>query len=108
MVNLFLKKYEFSKRDLKLDEVVDPEFWPNAIFLPIVAALYKGFKVKSVEVPYIHPEEQTQIERNDPQFVRKRQIQLKNIIISTIHYIRMLEENEDPTRMRKSRLVPAT
>lgn len=108
LVGLFLKKYKFLKRDLKLDEVVDPELWPNAIFLPIVAALYKGFKVKGVEVPYIHSEEQTRIERNDPQFVRKRQIQLKNIIVSTIHYIRMLEESEDPTRMRKSRLVPAT
>lgn len=93
ILDLFLKKYQFRKRESELDKIIDPELWPNAIFLPIVAALHQGFRVKSVTVPYVHPKEQTEIEVNNPEFTRKRDIQKKNIIVSTIHFIRMLESN---------------
>lgn len=94
ILRLFLDKYEFRKRDLPLDKIIDPELWPNATFLPIVAALHRGFQVKSVPVPYIHPKEQTEIEINNPLFVRKRDIQRKNIIVNTIHFIKMLQNNQ--------------
>lgn len=103
ILKLFLDKYKFRKRELKLDKIVDPELWPNATFLSIVAALYRGFRVKSVPVPYLHPKEQTAIEVNDPKFRRKRDIQRKNIIVSTIHFIRMLESN--PRKVSRLELV---
>lgn len=93
IIKLFSEKYDFRKRELKIDKIVDPELWPNATFLPIVAALYRGFRVKSVPVPYLHPKEQTEIEVDNPIFVRKRGVQRKNIIVSTMHLIRMLESN---------------
>lgn len=93
IIELFLNKYEFRKRELKLDKIVDPELWPNATFLPIVAALHRGLRVKSIPVPYTHPKEQTEIEINNPLFVRKRDLQRKDIIVSTIHFIKMLEIN---------------
>jgi len=97
---LFLKQYEFEKRKLKLDQIVRPELWPNAIFLPIVAALHQGRRVASMPVSYRHPQEQTGIELNNPEFRRRRDVQLKNIIASTIHFIRLLEGNP------KTRLMP--
>ena len=102
LVKLFLNKYEFIKGKTKLHKIVRPELWPNAIFLPVVAALHRGFRVKSVDVPYVHPSQQTAIEVDSPEFVRRRDVQRKNIIISTIHFIRLLEA--DPRK--KSRLVP--
>lgn len=101
LVKLFLNKYEFIKGKTKLHKIIKPELWPNATFLPVVAALYRGFRVKGVDVPYIHPSQQTAIEVDSPEFVRKRNIQRKNIITSTIHFIRLLEA--DPRK--KSRLV---
>lgn len=96
IVDLFLNKYEFRKRELKLDKIVDPELWPNALLLPIAAALYRGFRVKSIPVPYMHPREQTEIEVNDPEFRRRKlHIQKRGIIVSTIHFIRMLESNPE-------------
>jgi len=93
ILELFTAKYEFIKRNIKLDKIVDPELWPNATFLPIIAAIIKGYRVVSVEVPYRHPTEQTAIEKDSQEFRRKRDVQLKNIITSTIHYIRLLQQN---------------
>ncbi len=102
LVKLFLNKYEFIKGKTDLHKIVKPELHPNAIFLPVVAALHKDFRVKSVDVPYIHPSQQTAIEVDDPKFIRTRDTQRKNIIVSTMHLIRLLEA--DP--QKKSRLVP--
>lgn len=102
IITLFLHRYEFRERGLKLDEIIRPELWPNATFLPIVAALHHGFRVKSVPVPYMHPKEQTEIEVNNPEFVRKRDVQRKNVIGSTIHFIRMLEGKEGKETRLKS------
>ena len=101
ILQLFLDKYEFQKRDLKVDDIVEPELWPNALFLPIIAALKKGLRVKSVDVEYRHPTEQTQSEENNETFNRKRDIQLKNIIITTMHFIRMLENNPKSRLFKK-------
>lgn len=91
LVELFLKRYEFIKGKVRLHEIIKPELWPNATFLPIVAALHRGYRVMNVPVPYIHPAEQTEIEKDSSEFRRKRDIQRKNIIVSTVHFIRMLE-----------------
>lgn len=93
ILNLFLRRYEFKKRQLKLDQIVDLTLWPNSIFLPVVAALHEGFRVLGVNVPYKNPTEQTRIETDSQGFRRKRDIQYKSLIISTIHFIKMFENN---------------
>lgn len=102
IIDLFLKRYSAVKGERKLDEITDPELWPDATFLPLVAALKQGYRVKSVQVPYRHPEVQTTTEEDSESFRRKRDVQRKNIIVSTIHYIRMLEG--DPRK--PSKLIP--
>lgn len=90
LLKLFLRNYSFKERGLKIDEVVKPDLWPNATFIPVVAALAEGYKVKSVGVTYEHPQAQTVIEQDSAVFRQKRDRQYKGIVLATIHYIRML------------------
>lgn len=99
IVQTFLDKYEFNKHERKLDEIVNPDLWPNATFLPVISALHKGLRIVNVPVHYTHPAEQTAIEIDNDIFRRKRDIQYKNIIVSTIHFIRTLEN--DPNKPSK-------
>lgn len=101
ILELFLQRYEMPKRPgMKLDQITDPSLWPNAVFFPIIAALHKKLKVVSVDVLYVHPSEQTQIEADSDEFRRKRDIQYKNIITSAIHFVRMLK-GDSKSRLRQ-------
>lgn len=98
LLEIFLKKYEFNKDDLSKEgfnyhNIIRPELWPNAIFFPVVGALNKGYKVISVDMPYIHPLKQTSIEQDSVEFRRKREIQFKGIVLATEHLARTLTGN---------------
>ncbi|MBW3538311.1 hypothetical protein KY386_02345 [Candidatus Parcubacteria bacterium] len=93
IVELFKGRYEFiseTQSGLKQDA---PELWPNALFLPLVSALHKGYRVRGVDVPYRHPTEQAANEKDSDVFRQKRATQQENILKTTIHFIRYLEEN---------------
>lgn len=101
LVALFMEKYQFNPRDgSKLDQLVEPELWPNAVFLPVIAAINGGFKVASVDVPYSHPAEQVANEVDDKIFRRKRDVQRKSIILSTLHFVKLLKGTEN-SRLKK-------
>ncbi|MCL5433125.1 MAG: hypothetical protein M1524_03375 [Patescibacteria group bacterium] len=93
ILNIFLTKYEFNKRETAFDKIINPELWPNALFLPVARALYRGLRVRSIPVNYRHPNVQTAIEKDSDEFRRKRDIQYKDIIVCTIHLIRALEDH---------------
>lgn len=93
MVGLFLDQYKFDRGNSKLDQIVDPFVYANSLFFPITTALRDGLRVSSAVVSYRYPLSQTQMENEDINFRRKRDIQYKNIIIATMHLIRMLENN---------------
>jgi len=79
ILELFLAKYEFKKGERALDS---------------------RLKVTGVKVRYVHPKEQTAIElENIAEFSKKRDIQFKDIIVTTIHFIRLLRHDT------KSRLI---
>ncbi len=91
LLSLFTDKYLFVKDpNLNFHKIIKPELWPNAIFFPVIAVLHKGFKVASIEVPYRHPPEQTAIEQDSDEFRRKREIQQRNIILSSEFFVRSL------------------
>ena len=93
IVALFEGKYKFvgeTQSGLKQDA---PELWPNALFLPLVAALKKGYRVVGADVPYRHPAEQTAMEQDSDAFRQKRVVQQENILKTTVHFVRLLEEN---------------
>lgn len=94
VINHFMKKYRFKDGvNRKLFKITRPDMWANALFIPLISALYAGNEVRSVEVPYRHPEIQTRIEQDDPIFRQKRSIQRKDIITSTIHFIRFIKND---------------
>jgi hypothetical protein len=93
IVQLFESKYEFvsdAQSGLKKDA---PELWPNALFLPIIAALKQGYRVVGVDIPYRHPREQTTFEQDNEAFRQKRAAQQENILKTSVHFMRLLEEN---------------
>lgn len=93
IAKLFETKYEYvadTQSGLKKDT---PELWPNALFLPLVAALKQGYRVIGVDVPYRHPAEQTDLERDNEAFRQKRAFQQATILKTTVHFVRLLEDN---------------
>ncbi|OGK43726.1 hypothetical protein A2957_00375 [Candidatus Roizmanbacteria bacterium RIFCSPLOWO2_01_FULL_38_11] len=100
VVECFLGKYEVRPPE-EIGEIsetsarryVKPELWPNSTFLPIITALHKGLRVVGQQVPYRHPAEQTQSEQDSPAFIEKRKLQYFDILVSTIHYIHLLQSN---------------
>jgi hypothetical protein len=93
IVRLFEDRYEFAADTLSGLKKDAPELWPNALFLPIVAALKSGYRVLGVDVPYRHPAQQTAFEQDSEEFRKKRAVQQENILKTTIHFIRLLEDN---------------
>jgi hypothetical protein len=101
IVKLFKGKYEFKSDKTSRLKKDAPELWPNALFLPIVAALHDGYRVASVDVPYRHPAIQTANEQDSEVFEDKRAEQQENILKTTIHFIRLLE-GEKSARIEKT------
>jgi hypothetical protein len=95
VLKLFMERYQFAGEQQSGLGKDHPDLWSNAIFLPIIAALAKRYRVKSIPVPYRHPAEQTAIERDSPEFRAKRALQQKSIMTASIHFIRLLEGNPD-------------
>lgn len=93
VVDLFKKRYEFTPDERALHKIVRPDTYSNPLEFPIVNALHEGLRVKSVEVNYVHPKEQTKFEEGKEEFNRKRDIQRRTIITELLHFIRYLEES---------------
>lgn len=94
VVEFFRKHYQFKPSEAALHKIIKPDAYSNPIFFPVVAALKDGLRVKSVEVPYRHPKEQTQFEEGNPELDRRRDIQRRTIVTELVHFIRYLEDSE--------------
>lgn len=103
VVSLFTDKYRFTADpDLKFHKIIRPELWPNATFFPVISALYRNFRVVSIEVPYKHSSNQTAIEKDSADYKRKRQVQQRNIILGSEFLIRyLLNLPTDTGRIKK-------
>ncbi len=92
ILSLFMATYDLENANTAYHKDVDPESWANTVTTPIIAALYEGLIVKSVTIHYTHPEEQTKLEQIEKTtFEKKRLLQFKSIVSSTINYIRYIE-----------------
>ena len=101
---LFLKQYSLRKGS-KLESVVKPDAYSNATFFPIISALHKGFKVRSIPVNYRHPENQTEFENAHPErYERKRNTQKKDIVWGAVELVRSLIN--DPKKQSELEQVP--
>ena len=100
VTELFKIVYNYQKDNTALDRRVNPEMYSNPLFLPVVAALHKGLRVKSVPVPYKHPQVQTSFEEGNQGYDRRRDTQRRTIIAELVNFIRYLE-NSPKTRLSK-------
>jgi glycosyltransferase involved in cell wall biosynthesis len=93
ILDLFLAKYKIKGQNAALQRLTDPDRYANSMSFPIVAALAKGYKVLGVEVPYTHPPRQTELETGNEEYDAKRDSQRRDIISSTIEFIRVLKSS---------------
>lgn len=91
---LFMKKFLFEI-DSKITpkEYFDVEESSNAQYFPVVLALKKGFKVKSVEIPFSYPKLQKENESigNREYFEEKRKGQKMGILLELMHLLNYLK-----------------
>lgn len=102
VTELFKKIYQFKKGITAIDAKVNVEMYSNPLLFPVVTALHKGLRVKSIEVPYRHPQAQTTFEEGNPSFDMRRDRQRRTITTELIHFIRHLE-NSSKSRLSKAK-----
>lgn len=64
----------------RFESVIDPKRYSDATFFPIATGLQENLRVKSVTVPYRHPQEQVRTEVDSPVFAQKRLNQRRGIV----------------------------
>lgn len=84
IIAIFMKKYHIFS-----SEHFDSEEWSNTLFFPIVLALIKKLKVKSVTVPFSYPEKQKKNEEVSAEdvFIEKRRAQKMGLLIELLHFM---------------------
>jgi len=104
MLKKIFSKYEAHPFNAILaHRLFDLEEYSNGQFFPIVKALFLGYKVKSVTVPFLYPEKQKENEEvgEREQFILKRRYQRLTIIVELMHFLGYL----DRKRTRKIKKI---
>ena len=88
VVALFIKQYSYRGKSV-LGSLSDPELYSTTIFFPIIRALRKKLKVKSVEVDFTYPALQTENEMTGAKgiFIAKRKLQRMKLLIDLMHFL---------------------
>lgn len=96
ILSLFLKKFHFQKNLKFLEEYFDPEEYANAIYFPILIALQKGLRVKSIEIPFAYPKLQKMNETLGAKefFVEKRKAQHIGTLIDLMYLLSHLQRQK--------------
>lgn len=98
VAQLTIARHKFRATDSTIPPMAEPQkSYPDATFLPPVAALWQGMNVMAVEIEYEHPKAQTDSEKDSDEMKIKRQRQQDGILFAHDHYIRYLQG--DPTSL---------
>lgn len=101
VTELFKKIYQFKKGTTAIDANVNVEMYSNPLYFPVVEALYRGLRVRTVPVLYRHPLIQTEFEEGKTDFDTRRFRQRRTITTELIHFIRQIE-NSPKSSLSKS------
>ena len=96
IISLFMKKYSIAYDNFSLPkDYFDPENYSNVLFFPILQALKKKLKVKSVEIPFSYPllQKENETSGNKELFIEKRKSQRLGLLVELMHFISYLEKN---------------
>lgn len=96
ILSLFLKKFHFQRNLKFLEEYFDPEEYANAIYFPILIALQKGLRVKSIEIPFAYPKLQKMNETIGAKefFMEKRKAQHIGTLIDLMYLLNHLQRQK--------------
>lgn len=97
MLKKIFSKYEAHPfNGILANKLFDLEEYSNGQFFPIVKALFLGYKVKSVTVPFEYPEKQKENEETgeQEQFILKRRFQRLTILVELMHFLGYLEHKK--------------
>ncbi len=93
VVSLFTKKYRLRiSKNAYLNSYFHYEDYSTTLSFPIVVALKKGLRIKSVEVPFSYPENQKENEERGARevFEQKRRNQRISILVELLYFINYL------------------
>lgn len=91
---LFMKQHNFKIGNTAFSsEYFDPEQHSNILYFPIVEALKKGIRVKSVVVPFLYPPIQKKNEEKGARelFLEKRKSQRLSLLLGLIRFLGVLD-----------------
>lgn len=97
MLKKLFSKYESHPFNTVLvSKLFDLEEYSDGQFFPIVKALFFGYRVQSVTVPFIYPEKQKENEENGVReyFILKRRFQKLTILVELMHFLGYLEHKK--------------
>lgn len=89
IIKLFTKRYLLNTRNVSLEEdYFDIEEYSNIGYFPIVIALKKGLRVKSIVVPFSYPKAQKKNEEVSKElFHKKRKTQRLALLSELLHFV---------------------
>lgn len=96
ILSLFMKRYHINTSKISFPkEFFDAEEYSNAQFFPVVLALKKKKKIKSITIPFIYPKTQKQNELTGETelFMEKRKAQRLGLIVELMHFLSYLNKN---------------
>lgn len=70
------------------------DLW-DSIFIPIMNMIRDGRRVLSVDVNYVHPQEQTRLEEGNSEFSMKRLNQLNNLVPAFVQHWKAINPQSD-------------
>ena len=101
ITNLFMQVYQFGKvtdesraRAVEMHKRINPERWSNSLFLPVIAAFHKGYRVASQPITYVHRRSMNESEKGNKEMIEKRKMQFDDVIQNSIHFIHYLKGRE--------------
>lgn len=103
IIALFMRRFYNPLGNVFLPNTYfDPEEYSNTLYFPIVLALKKKLRVKSITVPFSYPRTQRENEEKGARelFVEKRKAQRLSILLDLTHFVSFLEK-----RKRKEGLI---
>lgn len=102
IIELFMHKFEFTKySEVGIRKYPQPDEFSDAQTFPILEALHKGFRVRSIEINFVYPQIQKENEESiemgsEVAFRDKRRGQKWGFLDEAIHFIRYLRNPNDP------------
>lgn len=97
IIALFMRRFYNPIGDTLFSKAYfDPEEYSNTLYFPVVLALKKKLKVKSVTVPFRYPNTQKDNEEKGVRelFLEKRRSQRLSILLDLTYFIGFLQKNQ--------------